>query len=221
MKLYVLPGACSLASHIVVEYLTELSGTASPGIEVTVLKRGQERQPDYLRVNPRGNVPTLIGATPFPISESIAVLLHLADGAPSTNLLPRLGDPRRDWMITMLAYLVSSFHPGFQMLWRSERFADTDEGCAAVRRSAEARLIRFFAQLDRDIGSWPAFKPDAMTILDAYLFVMGRWGLRLESPANQLPTLWRRVEQICEVPATQRAMKAEGISLIEPRQGIG
>ena len=54
-KLYYAPGACSLASHIALEesgirYETERLSTVN----------GDQRKPEYLKLNPRGRVPTLV-----------------------------------------------------------------------------------------------------------------------------------------------------------------
>src|SRR5450631_4289915 len=59
MRLYVLPGACSLASHIALETVAEVVPEGSRPWEVAVLERGHNYDPDYTAINPIGTVPAL------------------------------------------------------------------------------------------------------------------------------------------------------------------
>ena len=56
LKLYYAPGACSFASHIVLEELGFPYETQKLN-----LAEGDQRKPEYLKLNPRGRVPTLRG----------------------------------------------------------------------------------------------------------------------------------------------------------------
>ena len=54
LTLYYSPGACSMASHIGIEE------TGAPYVEKPVmLAKGEQRTPEYLKINPRGKVPAL------------------------------------------------------------------------------------------------------------------------------------------------------------------
>ena len=54
-----------------------------------------------------------------------------------------------------------------------------------------------------------------------YLFVLGRWGLRLARPTSRHPLLWKFTERMADVGAVQRAMAREGIALQRPKAGLG
>ena len=143
MRLYVLPGACSLASHIALEVAADAPGRGQAGPrsgDVVVVQRGRHREPDYLAVNPRGTVPALVTREGGLVVESLAVLLHIADQAPTAGLAPPLGQPARDRLHGLLSFMVTTVHPAFQMLWRAERFAASEEARADVRRTAESRI---------------------------------------------------------------------------------
>ena len=55
MKLFYAPGACSLASHIALEE----AGAPYDSVRLD-LKTGEQQTPDYLALNPKGRVPTLV-----------------------------------------------------------------------------------------------------------------------------------------------------------------
>ena len=117
--------------------------------------------------------------------------------------------------------MVTAGHTAFQMLWRSESFADTEEGRAAVRRMCEHRIEALFERLEREIGAAGHLVGDRLSVADMYLFVLGRWGLRLARPTSCYPRLWRFTEQMADAGAVRRAMMREGVALDGPRAGLG
>jgi len=62
-------------------------------VEVDVDK-GQQKSPDYLKLNPNARVPTLIedGRVMY---ESAAILLYLCEKHPQAGLMPLVGSPQR------------------------------------------------------------------------------------------------------------------------------
>ena len=225
MKLYVLPGACSLASHIALELAADVQGSGQagprPGFDVVVVQRGRNREPDYLAVNPRGTVPALVTRDGSLVVESLAVLLHIADHAPAAGLAPPPGDPARDRLHGLLSFMVTAVHPAFQMLWRAERFATTEEARADVQRAAEGRIAAMLGVLEEELDARGHLIGEGFSVADAYLFVLGRWGLRLGRPTTGYPRLWRFTEATAALPAARRAMEREGIALTEPKSGLG
>lgn len=71
MKLYYMPGACSLGDHIVLEWI----GTP---YETQKLSRDELKQNAYLHINPAGAVPALdVGG--WILTQNAATLNYLAD----------------------------------------------------------------------------------------------------------------------------------------------
>jgi glutathione S-transferase len=217
--LYVLPGACSLASHIALEQAADTIPETMPFYEVIVMPRGQNHGPDYRIINNLGTVPALISGGSL-IVESMAVLLHIADLLPDARLAPVLASSDRDRAHTLLSTMVTNGHTSFQMLWRSERFADSDDGRADLRRKCEARLDVLFSRFETLlVGDY--LIGDTVTIADTYLYVLCRWGLRLPKPTTSFQRLWRFTKRMASLPSAARAMAREGIILSEPSSGLG
>lgn len=221
MQLYVLPGACSLASHIALEVAAERVPTAMPSWEVILLQRGRNRDPEYAAVNPLGTVPALITSSGSLIVESMAVLLHIVEAIPEARLAPPAGGADRDRVHSLLSVMVTAGHTAFQMLWRSERFADTDAGRASVQRMCKLRIGTLFEHLEQQIGGDRYLLGDLLTVADMYLYVLCRWGLRLEHPTSSYPLLWKFTERMADCGAVGRAMAREGIALCGPETGLG
>ena len=72
--LYYIPGACSMAIHVL---LNEL-GQEVKLVNVGDPKGGRERPPEFLKINPRGNVPVL-SDDGFIVREGAAIILYLLE----------------------------------------------------------------------------------------------------------------------------------------------
>lgn len=221
MRLYVLPGACSLASHMALEAVAEASLMDKPPFEIIVVDRSQIRSPEYLAVNPLGTVPALVADDGWLIVECFAVLLHIAARFPETRLAPPVAGKLRDRVHTLLSVMVTVGQPTFQMLWRSERFADTPEGRAAVQRMCQVRLAALFERLENEIGASGYLSDAGPDIADMYLYVLARWGLRLDRSTKNYPRLWALARKMADLPFVGRAMQREGIVLEGPSSGPG
>lgn len=72
--------------------------------------------PDHQRLlgfNPLGQVPTLILPDGKVMTESAAIILHLADLAPQAKLAPAADDPLRPHFLRWLVFLVAALYPTF------------------------------------------------------------------------------------------------------------
>src|SRR3982751_750423 len=63
-------------------------------IHMLHLQQNEQHQPDYLKINPMGKVPTLKHGDTI-ITEVAAICTYLADAFPDKNLNVPIGDPRR------------------------------------------------------------------------------------------------------------------------------
>ena len=86
LKLFYAVGSCALASHITLE---------EAGAEYETVRldfaAGDQRKPEYLKVNPKGRVPALITDSGI-LTETPAILAYLAQVYPQAKLAP-LTDP--------------------------------------------------------------------------------------------------------------------------------
>src|ERR687886_1496416 len=86
LKLFYAVGTCALASHITLE---------EAGAEYETVRldfaAGDQRKPEYLKVNPKGRVPALITDRGV-LTETPAILAYIAQVFPKAKLAP-LDDP--------------------------------------------------------------------------------------------------------------------------------
>lgn len=82
------------------------------------LNAGTHKRPEFLRLNPDGKLPTLVdrgpdGGAEVVLTESAAIVLHVADAAPEVGLAPTPGSPERGPYLTWIVYGVAALEPAF------------------------------------------------------------------------------------------------------------
>ena len=202
MKLYYLPGACSLAAHIVLEW------TGKP-YETHRLSRDELKSAEYLRINPMGVVPAMVdgGET---LTQNAAVLEYLVDTHPDCGLMGDGTPPSRAEIRRWLGFLNSDVHKTFSLLFNPQRFVSGEAGQEELRANASARLRELFGIADARLAGrqWLA---DRRSIADPYLYVVLRWargkGVDLSGYDN-LGAFFERMENDAGV---QRVLREEGL----------
>jgi len=92
--------------------LTLLEELRAPyDLRVLNMKAGEQRQGDYLAINPLGKVPAILhnGAL---VTEQVAIFIYLADLFPQAGLAPPIGDPRRGPYLRWMVYYAACYEPG-------------------------------------------------------------------------------------------------------------
>jgi glutathione S-transferase len=199
MKLFYVPGACSLADHIA---LLEV-GLPFELVRVERSLATDKQTSDgraFRSVNPKGYVPALELDDGSVLTENLALLVWIAEQRGS--LLPSDGLARAR-VLEALAFMTSEVHGNFKPLF----FPDAS---AAEKDRGRANLARHFAMLAEQLGDRAFLVGDTMTIADAYLFVMGTWCALhgLVAPER----IVRYVARMREVPSVARALAAEGLA---------
>jgi glutathione S-transferase len=99
------PQSRSVGARMLMEELQ-----ADHELRVLNLKTGEQRQPEYLRVNPMGKVPAVLHGDAL-VTEQPAVYQYMAELYPERGLSPAPGDALRGPYLRWLAFYGSSFEP--------------------------------------------------------------------------------------------------------------
>ncbi len=103
--LYHSPQTRSSGSRVLIEELG-----ADVELKVLDMRAGEQRQPDFLAVNPMGKVPALVDDGAL-ITEQVAIYLYLTERFPEKGLAPPVGDPLRGPYLRWMVFYGSSFEP--------------------------------------------------------------------------------------------------------------
>ena len=200
MKLYYLPGACSLATHIVLEWV------GGP-YETMKLERAALKSPEFLALNPNGAVPVLVDGD-FVLTQNMAILWYVAERSPDARLLGDGTARGRAELMRWLGLLNSDVHPAFKPIFGPGRFHPDAAAAGVLADTARANVRKYLEQLDKRLRGrdWLV---DARSIADPYLFVMLRWSRRLGIDSSGLDDLARFFERMQADPGVRAALTAE------------
>lgn len=202
MKLYYKPGACSLATHIV---LNELGVPFT--LDKTDTAKGKTQSGEAFRtISPNGYVPALVTNGGDIITENPAVLQYLADQFPNAGLAPPNGTMARTRLQEMLNFVSSELHKSFSPFF-SKTPVDGD-----ARRQAEVVVERRVEHIERNLEDGRAYLlGDTFTVADAYAFVVLNWAGFVGMSLDPWPNTKAYVARVAARPAVVKAMITEGL----------
>ncbi|MGE7154808.1 glutathione S-transferase family protein [Methylorubrum rhodesianum] len=207
--LYYAPGACSLASHIVLEEI----GAPYETVRLDLAK-GDQRAPEYLAVNERGRVPALY-EDGWVLTENAAILRHLARSHPEAGLLPadlRGQAVADEWM----AWLSTGHHVAYAHVRRPERYSADEAAFPEIRAKGADTFgdLCTMTEVRLSNGGWAL--GECYSVVDAYLMVFWIWArgpvIGFDMPA-QFPAWTDHARRMAERPAVRAVFTREGLTL--------
>lgn len=205
MKLYLTPGSCSTGIHILMEEL-ELVFEA----HLVNLLAGDQNSPEYLALNPKATIPTLVRNDGTALTEFQAIAYWLARSYPKAKLLP--GDPDGDArVIELMDYVVGTVHgQGFTRIFTTDRFAPNEADFEAVKAQGMDIVNRGFTVIN-DSLSPAGYVMDTFSIADAALFYVEFWA---DKTGILLPeNCSKHYRLMLERPVVRRVLMEEGYRL--------
>ena len=131
VKLYYAPGACSFASHIALEEVGIPYET-----QKLDLAAGDQRKPEYLKLNPRGRVPTC-EVDGNVITENVGIMTYFAGGYPNAGIWPK-DTFHQALAVSTMAWLSNTVHPSYGHIVRPARYVDGDAHQEAVKEKGRS-----------------------------------------------------------------------------------
>lgn len=200
MKLYYSPGACSLASHIAL-YETGLPFEIDKLVKTTKMTVGGD---DFMKINPKGYVPTIRLDDGKILTEGAAILQYIADQKPDSGLAPKAGTMERYRLQEWLTFISSEIHKSFSPFFNKDA---TEE----VKTNSRNLLTKRLGFVETHLASKPYLMGDHFTVADAYLFVVVSWSDHVGFDLSPFPRIKEYLARIAARPSVQAAMKAEGL----------
>ena len=203
LKLYYAPATCALASHIALEE----AGAKYEAVRLS-FKTEDHKKPDYLRINPKGRVPSLVTDRGV-LTETPALLIYIAQMFPAAKLAP-LDDPFALAKVQEFnSYLCSTVHVAHAHRMRGARWADEPEAQLAMQRKVPLNVGDCFGLIEREMIKGPFVMGADYTVCDAYLFTLAQWLAGDGVDINKTPRIAKHFARIGERPATRKAVEDE------------
>jgi GST-like protein len=152
---------------------------------------------ELLRINPLGLVPTLLLPDGSVLTESAAILIHLGDAHPASDLLPRDANARAQ-SIRGLVYIAAHCYAAIGIIDYPERWvADPDEATAErIRAGTRAKLYRSWEIFADLFPGHPYLAGADIGALDLLAAVVSKWSGTRAHLANARPALHATLARI-------------------------
>jgi glutathione S-transferase len=205
MKLWYSTCTCSTP----VRFALEEAGARYEAVEVSWSK-GQ-RVAELEALNPLGAVPVLQLDDGRVLTQSVAILEHVADTHPSALLLAAPGTVERAQTLGWTAFAAADLLRSFGPLSRADDMTTSEAARAEVRAFGLAQVAPLLAHLDRSLRGRDFVVGDRFTIADGYLFFLVRLAGWLDVPLDGYAELDRYARKIAARPAVHRVLELEDL----------
>ena len=168
IKLYWASGTCAMASHIALE-------EASASYETARLEfsQGDQRKPDYLKVNPKGRVPAIVTDSGI-LTETPAILAWIAQTHPQAKLAPT--EPFEFAKAQAFnSYLCATVHPAHAHRPRAARWSDDPAAQETMKAKVPHNMSECFTLIENELFKGPWVMGAAYSMCDPYLYTLSGW----------------------------------------------
>jgi len=199
MKLYYSPGACSLSPHIA---LLE-AGLPYDLVKVDLRAKKLENGDDYLKVNPKGQVPALQLDSGELVTEGPVIVQVIADKG-GKGLAPPRDSAERYKLLEWLNFVTTELHKNFGPMF-SPVLADD------AKAFFKDRVMGKFKYIDSQLAGRDYLMGKQFTVADGYLFTMLSWADRMKFDLSAMPNLLAYKARVAARPKVQEALSKEGL----------
>jgi len=203
LTLFYAPGACSMASHIVLEE----SGEKYEAKRMDLAK-GEQRTEEYKKIHPLGRVPALKLDDGSPLSENTAILPYLGK---RFGMWPT--DPLKEAKaLSIVGFFATTVHPAHGHIGRPERYTDDKAAFPGIQAKAKQSFHDYLKQIDA-MYAGREWLSDKYSVLDPYALVFYTWGIRRELPVAELKNYTALKDRMVKRAAVQRILADEAVKL--------
>lgn len=200
MKLYFMPGACSLAPHVALRE----AGLQFRLIKVDYKSRRTEEGDDFRQINPKGYVPAFEMKDGQLLTEVPVILQYIDMVRPEARLLPEAALERLR-ALEWLNYIATEVHKSFSPLFRPK----TPEVFLSPGR---AHLSLRLSVIERHLQQHRFLMGPAFSLTDAYLFTVCRWLDDQKLSIADWPALQRHSDDVATRQSVRDALESEGLA---------
>ncbi len=129
---------------------------------------------ELAKVNPLGQVPTLVLEDGSIMTESAAIVLWLMEQHPDRAPAPPPGHPDRPRFLRWLVYFVSAIYPMYTVGDEPAKWV-AEEAAPRLKDATVERTLLCWRILEENLQPRTHLLGETLTVLDVYAGVMSRW----------------------------------------------
>lgn len=207
MKLYIMPGACSMVPHAALEW-------AQADYELEILDHDSVKSEEYLRINPQGSVPAIVDGDTV-VTQNIAVQTYIDAKYPDANILGATSSPaQRAEIMHWLAFINSDVHKSFGPLFGADGFVKDKAAQADLEDNAKKKIVGLLEYPNEKLSTQD-YLTGSKTTADIYLYVILTWAKKMKLDLSSYKNFNAFISRIESDAGVTEVIRQEGISKIE------
>jgi len=150
------------------------AGAAHKVIVVDTAK-GEQNRPEFVAINPMRQVPALILPDGTVMTESAAIVVHLANAFPDQGLAPKPATPAHARFLRWMFFMAANLYEGDLRYFYADRYTTDPAGIAGVKSAGAAHMKKSFAIVEEALSQGPFLCGADLTMADVYLAMLTAW----------------------------------------------
>ncbi|WP_296244928.1 MULTISPECIES: glutathione S-transferase family protein [unclassified Psychrobacter] len=206
MKLYIMPGACSMVPHTALEW-------TGADYALEILDQDSVKSEEYLRINPQGAVPAIVDGDTI-ITQNIATQVYIDATYPDANIFGSDTSPAgKGEMMHWLGFLNADLHKAFAPLFGPEGFVEGDTAQESLKEKAKEKIAHLLRLPNEQLGKHD-YLTGTKTTADIYLYVALTWSKKFKIDLSDYKNLDAFVKRIEEDKGLTEILRQEGLEKI-------
>jgi glutathione S-transferase len=169
------------------------------------LQAGDQKKPEFLKINPNGAVPALVDGD-VKLFESAAICQYLADKYPDKRLAPPINTPARGYYYQWLHFAMSTIEPPLLTLFLHTVMYPEAERIPQLVPPAREQLKSALNVLEQSLAGRTFLVGEHLTAADVMVASTLAWAQMIGLLDASLPNTAAYLGRCMGRPAFQRAM---------------
>lgn len=191
--------SCAVATQIALEE------AGADYEDVTIdLTKGDQRSPEFLKLNPKGRVPVLVTDKGV-LTENVALLLFVAQIHRKARLAP--DDPfLLAKMNAFNSYLASTVHVAHAHSMRGSRWSDDVAAIESMKAKVAQNMTDCASIIENEYLEGPWVLGELFTVADCYLHIIANWMPGDGVDMTKFPRISAHTAAMNQRPAVRKVM---------------
>jgi glutathione S-transferase len=169
------------------------------------LQAGEQKKPEYLKLNPNGTVPTLVDGD-LVLYESAAICQYLADKFPDKRLAPAVGTPARALYYQWIHYAMSALEPPAVTIFLHTTMKPEAERLPVLVAEARTQLAAAIKVVDAALAGREYLLGSQFSAADVMVGSTLNWCQMMGMIGADLANVPSYLARLAARPAAQRAI---------------
>jgi len=167
------------------------------------LDSNQEYTEEFLAINPRAQVPVLTLPDGTIMTESVAMMMHIADCHPESGLMPDVGQSDRAIAYRWLVFSAVNLYEAGCRIADTHHYSAKKADYEGIRAKARHDLDQYWEMVAEAIGDGPYILGQRYSMVDICLLMIAQWHTEPDALVERYPNLGKLCDAVKNRPAIE------------------